>query len=227
MLNQAVTDMARKSKEVFESQKQFIENASHELQTPLSVIQSRLEALIGQAELTGKQASIIEGIIVSTQRIKKLNKTLLLLSKIENKQFLLNEKVDIKEIIDKSLEFFEEQKEALNLQIRLETSNCLIIQGNVLLSETLIQNLLKNAYMHNIQKGSISIACDKQKLTISNTGQSLPIDQDKIFSRFYKKSDNPETWGLGLAIAYKIAQTSGWSLKYAKQSDQHIFEVLF
>jgi signal transduction histidine kinase len=212
---------------VFESQKQFIENASHELQTPLSVIQSRLEALIGQTELTGKQASIIEGIIVSTQRIKKLNKTLLLLSKIENRQFLLNEKVDIKEIIDKSLEFFEEQKEALNLQIRLETSNCLIIQGNVLLSETLIQNLLKNAFVHNVQKGSISIACDKQKLTISNTGRSLLIDQDQIFSRFYKKSDNPETWGLGLAIANKITQTSGWSLKYAKHSDQHIFEVLF
>ena len=227
MLNQAVTDMARKSKEVFESQKQFIENASHELQTPLSVIQSRLEALIGQAELTGKQASIIEGIIVSTQRIKKLNKTLLLLSKIENKQFLLNEKVDIIKIIDKSLEFFEEQKEALNLKISLEITDCLIIQGNVLLSETLIQNLLKNAFMHNIQKGSISIACDRQKLTISNTGRSLPIDQDKIFSRFYKKSDNPETWGLGLAIAYKITQTSGWSLKYTKQSDQHIFEVLF
>jgi len=227
MLNQAVTDLARKNKEVFESQKQFIENASHELQTPLSVIQSRLEALIGQAELTGEQASIIEGIILSTQRIKKLNKTLLLLSKIENKQFLLNEEVDFKEIIDKSLEFFEEQKEALNLQISLDTRNCLKTRGNVLLSEILIQNLLKNAFVHNIQNGSISIACDRHKLIISNTGKSLPLDQDRIFSRFYKHSDNPETWGLGLAIAYKITETSGWSIKYAEYSGQHVFEVMF
>jgi len=227
MLNQAVTDLARKNKEVFESQKQFIENASHELQTPLSVIQSRLEALIGQAELTGEQASIIEGIIISTQRIKKLNKTLLLLSKIENEQFLLNEEVDIKEIIDKSLGFFEEQKEALNLQINLDTRNCLRTRGNVLLSEILIQNLLKNAFVHNIQNGSIFIACDREKLTIRNTGKFLPLDKDQIFSRFYKHSDNPETWGLGLAIAYKITETSGWSIKYAEYSGQHVFEVMF
>jgi len=227
MLNQAVSDMARKSKEAYEHQKQFIENASHEMQTPLSVIQSRLETLIGQAELTGKQALTIEGIITSTQRLKKLSKTLLLLSRIQNRQFLLNEKVDIGEIIDKSLEFFEEQKEALNLRISLETTNRLIINGNDLLTETLIQNLLKNAFVHNIQDGSVSIVIENQKLTIGNTGRSNPIDQDQIFNRFYKNSDNPETWGLGLAIAYEITQASGWSLKYNRQSDHHIFEVLF
>jgi len=89
LLNQAVSEMARKSKEVYEHQKQFIENASHEMQTPLSVIQARLETLIGQAELTEAQASTIERIIASTQRLKKLSKTLLLLSKIQNRQFLL------------------------------------------------------------------------------------------------------------------------------------------
>jgi len=227
LLNQAVTDMARKSKEVYENQKQFIENASHEMQTPLSVIQSRLETLIGQAELTERQASTIEGIIASTQRLKKLNKTLLLLSKIQNRQFLLNDKVDISEIIEESLGYFEEQKEALNLQVVLEITNRPILDGNVMLSEILIQNLLKNAFVHNVKNGSITIFVENKKLTFRNSGRSLPIDKDRIFNRFYKKSDNPETWGLGLAIAYEITQASGWSLKYAEQSDHHIFEVLF
>ncbi len=227
LLNQAVTDMARKSKEVYENQKQFIENASHEMQTPLSVIQSRLETLIGQAELTERQASTIEGIIASTQRLKKLNKTLLLLSKIQNRQFLLNDKVDISKIIEKSLGYFEEQKEALNLHVALEITNRPILDGNVMLSEILVQNLLKNAFVHNVKNGSITISVENKKLTFSNPGQSLPIDKDRIFNRFYKKSDNPETWGLGLAIAYEITQASGWSLKYTGQSDRHIFEVLF
>jgi len=227
MLNQAVSDMARKSKEVYEHQKQFIENASHEMQTPLSVIQSRLETLIGQAELTEKQASTIEEIIASTQRLKKLNKTLLLLSKIQNRQFLLNDKVDISEIIEKSLTYFEDQKEALNLHVSLKITKKPVLDGNVLLSEILVQNLLKNAFVHNVRNGSINISVEDNKLRISNTGRSLPIDEGKIFNRFYKNSDNPETWGLGLAIAYEITQASGWSLIYNGPTDLHVFEVLF
>ena len=84
-LNKAINELVLKNREVFESQKQFIENASHEMQTPLAVMQSRLEALIGRDELTKEQAEFVEGIIGSTQRLKKLNKTLLLLSKIENR----------------------------------------------------------------------------------------------------------------------------------------------
>ena len=99
MLNESINELVLKNMEVFDSQKQFIENASHEMQTPLAVIQSRLEALIGRAELTQEQAEIVEGLISSTQRLKKLNKTLLLLSKIENRQFLLSDQVDVNQII--------------------------------------------------------------------------------------------------------------------------------
>src|SRR3546814_3679721 len=100
-LNEAVAELSSKNKEIFESQKQFTENASHEMQTPLSVIQSRLEALIERPELTGQQAELIEGIISSIQRLKKLNKTLLLLSRIEKKQFPLTDQVAVKETINR------------------------------------------------------------------------------------------------------------------------------
>src|SRR3546814_10620545 len=104
-------------------------NASHEMQTPLSVIQSRLEALIERPELTGKQAEIIEGIISSTQRLKKLNKTLLLLSRIENKQFPLTDQVAVKETIDRMLVHFEEQKEKLNMTVQIQNAYDLTVKG--------------------------------------------------------------------------------------------------
>ena len=232
MLNEAVIELARKNMEVFESQKQFIENASHEMQTPLSVIQSRLEALIGQAELTQEQAEIVEGIIESTQRLKKLNKTLLLLSKIENRQFLLAEQIDINNIISQSMEYYEEQKASLNISVKTETQDHLVVHGNVMLTEILIQNLLKNAFLHNKENGMVNIQTKEKKLMIANTGdekqgKGTVLEKDKLFSRFYKQSGNPDTWGLGLAIARKIAETSGWELHYHQKDGLHVFELNF
>ncbi|AGA77664.1 sensor histidine kinase [Echinicola vietnamensis] len=232
MLNESIIELARKNMEVFVSQKQFIENASHEMQTPLSIIQSKLEALIGQAELTQEQAEILEGIIGSTQRLKKLNKTLLLLSKIENRQFLLAEQVDINTIINRSMEYYEEQKASLNISVKTETQDSLIVQGNVMLTEILVQNLLKNAFLHNKKNGRVNIQMKERKLMIANTGhekqeKGTVLEKDKLFSRFYKQSGNPDTWGLGLAIARKIAETSGWELHYHQEEGLHVFELNF
>src|SRR3546814_812251 len=226
-LNEAVAELSSKNKEIFESQKQFTENASHEMQTPLSVIQSRLEALIERPELTGKQAEIIEGIISSTQRLKKLNKTLLLLSRIENKQFPLTDQVAVKETIDRMLVHFEEQKEKLNLTVQIQNASDLTVKGNTLLTEMLIQNLLKNAFVHNTDNGKVLISLDAGCLTIANTGQADKLDNGKIFDRFYKRSGHAETWGLGLSIARKVSETSGWSLHYTHQAGQHIFSLYF
>lgn len=231
-LNEAINELVLKNMEVFDSQKQFIENASHEMQTPLSVIQTRLEALIGQAELTQEQASIVEGIIGSTQRLKKLNKTLLLLSKIENRQFLLDEQVDVSKIIRQSMEYYEEQKAALSISVKMEIRDNLIVQGNIMLTEIMMQNLLKNAFLHNIGNGVVSILINENKLIIGNTGQvnddKNPVfEKEKLFDRFYKQSRNPDTWGLGLAIAKKIADTSGWGLRYRNDESLHIFEINF
>ncbi len=138
MLNESINELVLKNMEVFDSQKQFIENASHEMQTPLAVIQSRLEALIGRAELTQEQAEIVEGLISSTQRLKKLNKTLLLLSKIENRQFLLTDQVDVNQIIQQSMEYYEEQKSTLHISVTIETEVHLTVHGNSMLTEILM-----------------------------------------------------------------------------------------
>lgn len=248
MLNGAVEELARKNMDVFESQKQFIENASHEMQTPLSIIQSRLEALIGQAELTEQQAVILEGIISSTQRLKKLNKTLLLLSKIENRQFILTDEVNIGKMIDSLLDHYTEQKKAMNIEVQVDCPENFIVRGNTMLTEILVQNLLKNAFLHNIRNGKIGITTTDQanaarndkkgesKLIMANTGPSplksaenakMHMDTERVFERFYKQSGNPDTWGLGLAIAKKITDTNNWQIGYSYKMERHVFEVVF
>jgi signal transduction histidine kinase len=232
MLNESINELVLKNMEVFTSQKQFIENASHEMQTPLAVMQSRLEALIGRAELTQEQAKIVEGLISSTQRLKKLNKTLLLLSKIENRQFLLTDQVDVNQIIRQSMEYYEEQKSTLHISVTIEIEAQLTVQGNIMLTEILIQNLLKNAFLHNTENGILTIFVGEKQLAISNSGQKKEgegsmLDKDKLFNRFYKQSGNPDSWGLGLSIAKKIADTSGWELCYRSDGALHIFEVNF
>lgn len=197
------------------------------MQTPLSVIQSRLEALISQEELTLGQASIIESIIGSTQRLKKLNKTLLLLSRIENRQFLLTEEIHINKIVNWSLAYYEEQKVAQHIEIVIKKEDELIVQGNTMLTEILLQNLLKNAFLHNIKEGKVIISIMKNRLSIANTGYQKALDKEKLFHRFYKQSGNPDTWGLGLAIVHKIAEVSSWDVNYHQGEGFHIFTVLF
>lgn len=227
LLNVALTELTMKNKEVFDNQKQFIGDASHEMQTPLSIIQSKLEALIGQTQLSEKQSDILEGIIGSTQRLKKLNKTLLLLAKIENDQFLTTEEVNVDGIIGRSLEFYEEQKEALNIKTEIDIRNEAIVQGNRLLIEILIQNLLKNAFLHNVKDGKVIIKLDGKRLVITNTGSEKGVDKEKLFQRFYKSSNNPDSWGLGLAIAHKIADKGNWRLTYSHKDALHTFTVDF
>ena len=168
-LRDAITELMQKNKEVFDSQKQFIENASHEMQTPLSVIQSRLEALISQEEL----------------------------------------------------------KVAQHIEIVIKKEDELIVQGNTMLTEILLQNLLKNAFLHNIKEGKVIISIMKNRLSIANTGYQKALDKEKLFHRFYKQSGNPDTWGLGLAIVHKIAEVSSWDVNYHQGEGFHIFTVLF
>ncbi|WP_219549668.1 histidine kinase dimerization/phospho-acceptor domain-containing protein [Gramella sp. MT6] len=177
MLNEAVNELTRKNKEVFENQKQFIEDASHELQTPLSIIQSKLEALVSRTTLTAEQAAIVDSIIGSTQRLKKLNKTLLLLAKIENSQFLMTDEVNVNGIIGRSLEYYDEQKNILNIKMKINIRKRVVISGNKMLTEILIQNLLKNAFLHNVEDGMVDIKLDKKQLVVTNSGNQKSISQ--------------------------------------------------
>jgi signal transduction histidine kinase len=140
---------------------------------------------------------------------------------------LLTEKINIKTIIIKSLEYYDEQKEMLNIQVRSNLQPLNTIKGNEMLTEILIQNLLKNAFLHNVKDGWITITTQTDQFTITNSGNFLNVNHDRIFDRFFKQSNNSESWGLGLSIALKITKLSNWELTYRSHGGEHRFTVHF
>jgi len=226
-LNNSITELIHRTRKTFYNQKQFIENASHEMQTPLAITQSKLEQLIDDPSLTEHQSEIIQTLIHSTQRMKRLNKTLLLLSKIDNDQFLEKEVVIISNLVGEIITVFEDQRDALNIKLTANIDQHFSIVGNRTLIDLLITNLVKNALVHNVNNGSLSIECTDKQLKVSNTSCLDAIPNEKLFARFFKNSNRKDSWGLGLAIVYRICLVNGWKIQYGKVSNIHTFTVTF
>jgi signal transduction histidine kinase len=225
-LNKAIHQLSGRVHHSFMNQKQFLENASHEMQTPLAIIQNQSELLITDPALTEIQSEKITRILDSTQRITKLNKALQLISKIENAQFIDVEQCDLKRTIEKILTYFDGQQENLNITIELNLHE-VIISANSTLVEVLITNLIKNAFLHNIPNGRIYLNLHSQTLLITNSSSQTQLPKDRVFQRFFKQGLHKESWGLGLAISKRICDINGWTLYYSATYTDHTFSVDF
>lgn len=224
-LNAAIRSLTNKNMEVFQQQKEFIENASHELQTPLAIFQSKLDLLMQDENLTEEQATLVKDLINTNQRLSKLNKSLLLLSKIESGQFIDKEAIDVEPVLRDSVSAYLELSGTSSINI-LETSSC-IIQGNKTLIEILVNNLVRNAFQHTPHCDQIRITLQQGILTIENPGQPFKDKSEKIFERFYKESHLKSSSGLGLSIVKKICDLSGYTLTYTYRDGVHFFIVKF
>ena len=214
-LNKAVSSLLNRSLETYHGQKQFIENASHELQTPLAISINRLELLSEREELTENNLIAIGQVIQTLERLKRLNKSLLLLSKIENKQFQDNEQVNINDVFKNLIEEFSDFAEYKNVHISFQENGRLNVYMNKNLAEIFITNFLKNAIVHNMENGIVDITVSPGSFTISNSGTSSALDGEKIFQRFHKKSNEKNNTGLGLAIVKAISDLYGLSVVYS------------
>jgi signal transduction histidine kinase len=225
-LDESLQLLTKRNAQIFQEQRQFIENASHETQTPLAVIQSQLEILLQTSDLSGQQAEIIQSALKETDRLAKLNKTLLLLSKIENQQFIGKSEVNLETLTRRLLGYFEEKREKLNLTIDITCQGRTVIEANMILAEVLVGNLLKNAFTHNYPGGNIYAAIGYRSIRISNTGPGIP-DKTRIFQRFHNRSLSVENWGLGLSIVKRIVDINGWKITYDFKDNSHTFRVDF
>jgi len=222
-LNNSVAAMTKRATQEFETLKAFTENASHEMQTPLAIINSKLDLLLQTSN--EEQAEQLQAVYDATGRLAKLNHTLLLLTKIENDQYDQHEHVDLKALLEKKLQQFDELIKARNIKVshHLEAAS---ININKELAEILLNNLLSNAIKHNYKDGLINCTISQRELSISNTGQPLMFDENKIFNRFQKGSQSEGT-GLGLAVVYQICQSSGFQIKYKYTDALHKFCIYF
>ena len=225
-LNEAVSRYVAHSEEVFEKQKQFIGNASHELQTPLAICQNRLEMLLEDETLGEQQMSEIMKTYQTLEYLSKLNKSLLLLSKIDNHQFSEEKEVCLNEVLHRYMDDYQEVYACRDITLRVEEEGELYWRMNETLAVVLITNLLKNAFVHNINKGNIRIVISSSGIRFGNTASDSALDASRVFDRFYQGSKKKEgSTGLGLAIVDAVCRHSSLKIRYRFEEDMHWFEV--
>lgn len=226
-LNASLTNLVERNRVIYKSQQEFIENAAHELQTPLAVFQAKLETFIQNPALTAEQADVVLELSRSASRLNRLNKNLLLLSKIDNHNYTGKESIRLKDILEKLIGFFEEQAREKNISVILQTEAPGETSSNPVLAEIVISNLLFNAIRHNVQDGRIIIALNRNTLTISNSGHPAALASDRLFMRFSRPGAVSHGSGLGLAIIKKIADLNGWQVAYHYKEHLHVFNLHF
>ena len=225
-LNEAVSRYVAHSEEVFEKQKQFIGNASHELQTPLAICQNRLEMLLEDETLGEQQMSEIMKTYQTLEYLSKLNKSLLLLSKIDNHQFSEEKEVCLNEVLHRYMDDYQEVYAYRDITLTVEEEGELYWNMNETLAVVLITNLLKNAFVHNIDKGKVRIVITSSSITFSNTGADEALDASRIFERFYQGTKKKEgSTGLGLAIVDAICRQCRLEVDYRFADGLHCFNV--
>ncbi|WP_138478568.1 sensor histidine kinase [Dyadobacter bucti] len=214
VLSESVTSLVQHALETYNSQKQFIENASHELQTPIAISMNRLELLAEKNELTEAGLETIGQVIQTLERLTRLNRSLLLLSKIENRQFGETETVSVNAVVSGLREEFADFAAYKGVVISIAEKNQLNVVMQRDLAIMLISNLMKNAIVHNHTNGVLDIEIGTGYFKISNSGSAIPLDQEKIFRRFHKESGDKNNTGLGLAIVKAIADLYGFRITY-------------
>ncbi len=224
-LNASLHQLMHKCLDSYKVQKEFTENSSHELQTPLAIFQSKLDLLLQQKGLTENQAEIIQDLYQMTARLSHLNRNLLLLTKIDNAQFSKSESICLSAFVEELLPSLESIADGLH--IIKDFQQDVTVKANRSLLESMLNNLVVNAVRHNCTDGHIIIAIKNGILTVSNTSDETALDGMRIFNRFYRPAQNGKGNGLGLAIVKAVCDYHRWTVTYTYSEGNHTFTVKF
>ncbi|MEP7236431.1 MAG: HAMP domain-containing sensor histidine kinase [Ferruginibacter sp.] len=226
-LNKTVLVMTERAKQDYESLKNFTDNASHEMQTPLAIINSKLDVLIQDESLNEFQMKQLQGVYDALDRLSNLNQSLLLLTKIENSQFNKKEDIQLDELVNEKLYQFEEliQDKKLTITKNINPAN---VSGNKQLLEILVSNLLNNAFRYNTENGVVDIKLTENSLVVSNSSFLPVLDKQHVFQRFYRHADTKQDGnGLGLSIVKQICNIAEYNISYVYLDNRHIFTIAF
>ena len=223
-LNKEINEMIERNELVFYQQKQFIENASHELQTPLAIVINKIDLMIQNDDLDKKNLTFLTGVKNDLRRMVGLNKSLLMLSKIENSQFNKTSDVDFNGMITQLVQNYEDFIAFKKVAVSIIEKGKFIADFNQDLADILLSNLLKNAVKYNNEEGALNIIVENNRITFQNSGSSVPLDSARIFNRFYKQGSDHTSTGLGLSIIKTIIrQYPGWEINYEYADHMHYF----
>lgn len=225
-LNNSLNTLIDHTLTVYKSQKEFTENASHELQTPLAILKNKVDLLLQSDDLTEKQYDIAEEMNRALIRSAQINKNLLLLAKIENSQFANSEIIRFDELLQQSLENLQEHFQHKNISTTREIAHNIVLKGNESLTEILINNLLLNAIRHTLEGGFIGITLTPTFFEVANSGTEK-LDETLLFKRFAKLSHSNKGSGLGLPIVKEICKSQNWQVAYRFEDGLHRFSIIF
>ena len=226
-LNAFVYTMKDKARRDYRALKEFTENASHEMQTPVAIAKGKLELLLNSGDLSEKQMQLIQSASDSLNRLSRISNGLSLLNKIDNGEFQKGEQINFSKTVQSNIKQFEELALLKGISIQKELAPEVILPANSNIAEILVSNLLKNAIHHNEQDGWINIHLDKNKLKVENSGKAPKHRPELLFERFRKGNQSNGSLGLGLAIVKKICKVNGWEVNYHYQQEKHVLEVEF
>lgn len=226
LLNISLNEMTARIYREYKALKAFTENASHEMQTPLAVIRSKIDLLLQSGSLKETELKNLLQIEDASAKLGKLHQSLILLTKLENRQFASKEALDIQKIVDDKIAGLQELAQTKNITLTAETQPAIIFLHHHL-GEILITNLLNNALRYTPAGGKITGYLDSECFILRNTAANGALDKSKVFNRFYKASDGFEGTGLGLAIIKEISNMAGYEVEYNFFAGEHVFSIYF
>jgi len=226
-LNNVVLKLTDKIQSDYKSLKEFTEDASHEIQTPLAIILSKLDFVIQKDTLNEDNLADIMKVYAAAKRLSKLNQSLILLTKIQNKQFSKSENLDLNQLIKNQLDANEELILFKKLNVKLNSEQSIKLKANAGLIEILLANLINNAIKYTIEGKDILINLKANELEIKNFSHPIKVNPNQFFNRFYKNNAQSNSLGLGLAIVHKICENYHWKIQYTTQNEWHIIQINF
>ncbi|MBW8687405.1 sensor histidine kinase [Chitinophaga rhizophila] len=225
-LNQSLSKLIAGNIAVYNQQKEFADNASHELQTPLAIIQSKLDLLLQTKFMTDTQYELIEEANKALSRVTRINKNLLLLTKIENSQFMDKEHIDLSLLLENTLVLFSNFSDDKHLSFDQQIKPAVFIEGNKILLEILLNNLITNTIRYTAPGNTILVQLTDSSLTMANPG-TAGLQEEQVFKRFGATSVQTPGTGLGLSLVKQICNRYQWKATYTYADGRHIFTITF
>lgn len=226
-LNAFLKEMTDKMRSDYKSLKEFSENASHEFQTPIAIIQSKLDVLLDEDSLQEAQLEQLSAIQNATKRLSNISNSLALLTKIENNEFVDVSRVNASELVGSLLKEFTELFDLKDLKLSQDIDEHIVLESDKVLIELMFTNLISNEIRYNMPGGKVELQLNEDRLMISNTGPELTVDPAELFERFKKSNQSGGSLGLGLAIVKKICECYGYQVSYQFAGGIHTIQITF
>jgi len=224
-LNSFYAQMVDKINEDYKNLKEFTENTAHEIQTPIAIIKAKIESLLCIENIDEHVLVQLSTISDSASKLSRMSRTLNLLTKIENQEFVSKDRINVKAFVENLMFNFKEIADLKNISVVKELDEQTFLDIDPYIFDILLSNLLKNAIRYNEENGSLKIICQSNRIEISNSGEALNFDESKLFDRFSNSQRVNNSLGLGLAIAKKICDINDLKLNYFYREKLHVFQV--